>query len=334
MQFDFPYIGSFQRGRLHRTGDPLGTVWRHIERVGTVDNLTRIAKRRNQDASLALSASLRIRQAVELRIAARGTSALSRPLLLYYSSLNLARGMMMIFAGHMGASGHGLKYVGAEHWLNCSARTTKKGTFREFTETLGISSTKLQDKQISLRDALAQIPELLSDFSLLEAGLPRVTFVEIRAIMRGAMTLKLHVTGITEPDFRSQWASLFPWFSDSCECGDEAFTLKLKTDPKDAEEIATFCEKHLLHDLNWREDAVWYDHIAHDDVLLLPRLSGYLVALFILSNMCRYEPQTIDTVARNPTNAAFVLNTFLDHVERYFPQLVLEALHGNGMYFT
>lgn len=334
MKFAVPYVGSFQRGRIHRTGDPLSNVWRSIERMGTVDNLARIAGNRGHATRMALDASVRIRQAVELRKASRGATALTRPLLLYYSALNLSRGAMMILSGHMGSPTHGVRYEGSDSWLLCSAKVTKKGTFVELSHLLGMNLDCFIHRSFSLGDALGQIPELLSDFHLLNAGSPSVAFVKVEAVIGGPMTLRFLIDGLTEDDFREQWTTLFPWFKELCDLGDAAFTLNVRNRPENEESIARFCKDYLLNDLNWRDNAIWYDHMSRENILLMPRLSAYLGALFILSNICRYDPQKIDSVARDPTDAAYVLNTFLDHVERYFPQVVLETLNGTGMYFT
>jgi hypothetical protein len=50
-----PYAGSLQSGPLYRSGDPLKLVWRHVERFGTIENLTRIATARNVNAALGAS---------------------------------------------------------------------------------------------------------------------------------------------------------------------------------------------------------------------------------------------------------------------------------------
>ena len=327
-----PYFGSFQKGQHFRTGDPLNAVWRSVERLGTIDNLTRIATLRSLDTATARTASLRIRQAVELRKVSLGTTPLSRPLLLYYSALNLVRGALMTQLGHMGAPGHGLRYVAGTSALTCSALSKKSGTFVQFTEMLGLKLDGYEGKALTLRNVFSVIPELANDFSLLNVGVRSIAYVVVNAIYQGPMKFRYHIDGITEDDFAAQWPDKLPWLKDVCDCV-EPFTLQFRANPKDETEVEELCKKHLLHDLNWREDAVWYDHIVGNDVVLLPRISAYLAALFILSNMCRYEPELIDGATRDPTDLAYVLNTFLDHVERYFPQLILEALYGTGMFF-
>jgi YaaC-like Protein len=329
-----PLIGSFQKGNIFRSGDPQAAVWRYMERIGTVDNLTRMAISNGHEPTNARVASLRVRQAVELRKASRGTSPLTRPILLYYSALNLARGTLMTQIGHMGEPGHGLNYQGAETLLSCGARAKKKGgTFVEFSEALhGPKIADYQNKLITLRDVLATIPELASDFALLKAGTRSTAYVEVSSGMRGPMTLRYHLDSVNEDDFAARWQEMLPWLASECEIT-APFTLTFKVHPKDESEVAERCKKYLLHDLQWRDNAVWHDHVVGNDITLFTRPSAYLAALFILSNVCRYEPELMDDATRDPTDLAYVINTFLDHVERYFPQLILEALYGIGMFF-
>lgn len=329
----FRLFGSFQRGKLFRSGDPRNAVWRQVERMGTVDNLTRIANEFGHTGADARDASLRIRQAVEMRKASQGASPLTRPLLLYYSALNLVRGVLMTRLGRKGIPSHGLGYKGADDLLMCGARATKGGgTFGELTEAVGPPVAAYHDKLLTLRDVLATIPEISEEFETLKVGASSTAIVAVEAINHGPMMLRYRLKDINKSDFAAHWQEYFPWLKDSCEYL-EAFTLKFKTNPKDEGEVASHCEKYLLHDLQWREDAIWYDQVAGNGITLFPRLPAYLCALFILSNICRYEPEKMERATREPTDLAYLLNTFLDHAERYMPQLILEAQYGSGMYF-
>lgn len=329
----FPYIGSFQRGQIIRTGDPLAAVWRRIERVGTIDNLSRVADQRSQDPSIAKVASLRIRQAVELRRASRDTSSLTRPLMLYYAALNLIRGVMLTYTGDIGNPSHGLKYAPGPSLLECSAKPTRSGTFKAFALTIGVEPDDVTNKTYKLRDLFALVPELRSDFALLNAGASAIAYVGVKAYIDGDVLLRYYVEGVTDEEFRNTWPQKLSWLDGVCEPGAEAFTLRVKDPPKGEEAVAEFCAKYLMHNLMWRDDALWFDHVTTSGIVMLPRLPAYLGALFILSNVSRYEPEFLDTVTREPTDVGYVLNAFLDCAERFLPQLVLELLQG-PTYFT
>jgi hypothetical protein len=331
---DIPYAGSFQRGAVIRTGEPLTAAWRHIERFGTVDNLGRIAAQKQQDVGKSRVASLRMRQAVELRRAAQGASILARPLMLYYSALNLVRGVLLTYVGDIGGPSHGLRYRPGAGLLDCTAEFCKTGTFVRFAGSMGLHPQNLQKTVFSLRDLFAIIPELKNDFQLLHSGHPSIATVHVEALIDGDMTLEYRIPGHDSESFRQQWVTLLPWLADKCALTGEDYILKVLDRPADEDAVASFCQKHLLHDLRLRDDATWYDHVVGGEVVLMPRLPAYLAMLFILSNVSRYEPEFLDAAVREPTDLGYFLHSALDSAERFFPQLVLELLQKRSVFFT
>ena len=327
-----PLVGSFQRGRIIRSDDPLEAVWRHVERVGTIDNLSQVVASKGLPAENARIASLRIRQAVELRRASRGTTALTRPLLLYYSCLNLVRGVLLAYAGDIGGPSHGLQYKPGPDLLSCAARVPNRGTFRKIALDLGTKEEELKDRSFSLRDLLALVPELCGDFNLLQSGPSSIAHVRINAFINADTTLRYHIDRVSEEHFGEKWSEWFPWFTDLCEyAGDH--TLRLKQRPKDDAAVSDMCSQ-LLHDLRWREDPLWYDQVQWPGVFLMSRIPSYLAALFILSNVSRYEPEYLEQCTSELTNTGYVLTSFLEHAERYFPQLMLKILARSPVYFA
>jgi hypothetical protein len=141
------------------------------------------------------------------------------------------------------------------------------------------------------------------------------------------------IEGISKDDFQRDWETLLPWMKGICELGPEDFTLRVKDPPGTYDTISTFCEAKLLPDLRGRDDALWYDHVTRDGVAFLPRLAPYLAAMFILSNVSRYEPELLAEPTRELTNAGYALTTFLDSAERFFPQLILGLLYGDPVFF-
>ncbi len=126
--------------------------------------------------------------------------------------------------------------------------------------------------------------------------------------------------------------SRLPWLADVCEF-EGPYTLRTKVEVRHAAVLAEFCRIYLVPELRRREDALWFDHRETPGVTLLPRLPAYLAALFILSNVSRYEPQFLDEPTTGLTNLGYFLNTFLDNAERFVPQLVLELAHGRPLFF-
>lgn len=329
---DVHYLGSFQRGKHLRSSDPNRAAWREVEKLGTVDRMSDIAKRRGHPESVARPASLRVRQAIELWKSSRGTSALTRPLLLYYAMLNLVRGIMLPRTGTIGERSHGLSYQSGTDLLSCKATVTKGGTFRRHAESLGLAQDMIDGRSYTLRDLLAVIPEMLSDFPLLRCGTSSVVRVLVRALMRGPIKLVFDLPDIDDERFASEWAAMFPWWKELCAL-DSGTVLRLKKDPENYDEICDLCRKHLMHDLRLRDDAFWYDHRVGSDVVLLPRQLAYMGACYILSNVSRYEPELLDAPTSGLNDLGFVLESFLDNAERFFPQLTVELLYGEPVFF-
>jgi hypothetical protein len=277
---------------------------------------------------------LRIRQAVEFRRAASGASLVTRPLPLYYSTLNLTRALLLTYTGIMGERRHGLGYVSNPAIARAGARVGSDGTFVSFMKSLDVDVAKIIGQTFSLRDVLAQIPEMRLDFPLLHEGVSSVIGVSVRAFIRGDLKLDFARSDVTDEELRTDWKKLFPRLADQCEIVDsDRPVLRALEQPSDEEAVVAFCKKNLWHDLRRRDDAWWYA-LREDQVAFpLPRLAPYILGLFILSNAVRYEPELLDAVSREPTDIGFAIGSFLDAAERFFPQLVVELLSGEPVFF-
>lgn len=55
--------------------------------------------------------------------------------------------------------------------------------------------------------------------------------------------------------------------------------------------------------------------------------------MFILSNVSRYESELLAEPTRELTNVGYALTTFLDNGERFYPQLILNLLYGEPVFF-
>jgi len=329
---EIPYMGSFQRATIIRSTDPLSGVWREVERVGTTDSVARIAAGRSQPPAVCRPAVLKMRQAVELRRAGIDASLLTKPLLLYYSMLNLVRGVMLPTRGDFGARAHGLSYSSGPTLLECKAEVSPRGTFRAFAESVGVPPADLDKRVFSLRDLFAVIPETLRDFYLLRAGPASVVWVTVESFIGGFTYLTFQLPDVDEATFASSWQTMFPWMAEVCDL-DAAFRLRLKVKLQSDSMVAEFCSRYLIHDMRPRDSAVWLDHRVGGGVVLLPRIVAYLAAMFILSNVCRYEPDYLEDAAVGGTDLGFFLGQFLSAAERFFPHLVLELMSGKCIHF-
>lgn len=332
MALRMQFFGSFHRGSRIHSDNALSECWRQIERIATVESLERLAASKGRSVEVAKLASIRLRQGIELRRASQGASIQTRPLLLYYSALNLMRGIMLGYPGDMGAPLHGLRFVAAKELLDCRAKVNAKGTFSSFLKSLNWPEDEFKGKEFTLRELLLMIPETYQDHGCI-SKFSATAVVEVTAYMDGETLLNIVVSSLTPDEFAQTWQTMFPWFSELCVATDQDFVLRVKNKLLTTEAVETFCEQHLWRDLRFRQETIWYDHVCTRASGNLDRRAVYLAALFILSNVTRYEPELLSNAQDTANELGFFINGFLDAAERFFPQLVLE-LDTGPVYFV
>lgn len=327
------YVGSFQNNRfVIRTGDQLSAVWREVERMGTVDALSSIAEANGHSRNVARMGSLRIKQAVELRRASKDTSPLTRPLLLYYSCLNLVRGWLSVQKSGMGKPRHGATFKPGASLLECSARIDKDGTIPRMLYHYGMNLAA--GTELSLLDCITQIPELKRDIRLVSASPSNIAWVEVKVPVNGHIMLRYHIDECSQDGFSARWQDLLPWMRDECILSEEEpFVIRTIATGHKPVQVTDFCERRLMCDLHLNNNPVWFDHVQRNTQLLSGRLPAYVVMLFILSNICRYEPQLFEEAFKESSNLAYVLDTAISCSERYVPQLFVSAAYGGTVYF-
>jgi len=329
-----PFFGSYQRGLVFRSGNPLDDVWRRVERLGTIDSLEKVAKAKGHDPDKARVGALRIRQAVEFRRLARLSSPVTKPLLLYYSALNLVRGLMLAFTGDFGHQSHGLRFESGDSLLACKAAVTKRGTFRRFIESLHVDLTKIEKREFSLADVLASLVDMIEDYPLLNAGLSSIVPLSVEGYENGETNLRFFLSDMGPEEFGAKWKGMFPWLESKCELADDPFCLKVTERLGTFESVSKFCDLHFLPSNDSQDDPIWFDERADlRRPIEVTQRGAYLLGLFILSNVSRYEPEFLDVGFSSPTDLGFVIATFLEKAERYFPQLILGLPDNRPVYF-
>ena len=330
MALDLSYIGSFQRGLLYRSENPLEEVWTQIARVGTPEYASSLKPVTpgidwNKHTNYA---SVRIRQSVELRNAGRNSTLLTRPITLYYSFLNLLRACMALAPEVIGPPHHGLEYRKNDQLLLNEAKLVP-GTFTAYLDSLKLPWKAGQ--VLSLQSCLSQIPEIAAEFNSPERGRTNVVSVSVEAKM-GSNTVRLHFNSksVDEAQFRSAWTTDYPNLKNLCELGEKGTILKVRQEhqPKDYSDVCSICEKYLLNRLAWSEDALWHALRHTEGQLILSRAGYYFVAVFILGSLARYQPELLQSALRSGTEMEWFFDRFMRTAERFFPQLMFSWLHG------
>jgi hypothetical protein len=330
-----PLAGALQRGLFIPNGDPTRAAWREIRRFGTVENLRKVALERGHSEDVAESAATRIEQALDLQESCHGLSILTRPIPQYYAALNLVRGVLLTGFGDMGKTTHGAAFIPSASLLDSKVRVCKSGTLRKFVDHLYAGSdpspppAPLEDEAWTLRELLRSLPHV-SRFSFpLGDGPPPIARVRVDVFQTGLVDLVYDIHGLDANHFREHWKELLPWWKDNCEHHEvNEFTLQTSLDVNDLQSIERLC-RPLYGNMNRTDQPIFFDDVHYPGATRLPRMEvRYLAALFVLSNISRYEPELLAEPARRSTNVRLVIEAFLDDAAIRVPQLMLRLLEG------
>ena len=328
------YIGSFQSG-IHLPADnPLEEVWSLWDLYGSNDYLHEHLQVPGDKKIAVDYIATRIGQSVELRKATRESTLLTAPLTLYYSILNLTRAAIAMLVDVFDSKKHGLLFKPDTEIVSCQAHVTGSGTFIDFLHAAGCSSAK--HVQVSLNDCLSRVIETLDDYNKVSPDPPLATAVTVEAYRSGKTFLKFrpHLVG-GEEHFRSFWSAEYPSLVTSCDLappGTCALRVKSEKEPKTATDVSALCAELLEVNLIPSQHPTWYIIRQTDQNLVWPRPAYYFAGLFILSNIVRYQPESmVDAMAAN-SKWVWLLRRFLSSAERFYPHLMLNWLN-NRVYF-
>jgi hypothetical protein len=321
-------IGSFQRGTWLNTENPREEGWRRIAFFGTRGSLDRTVPDNSsldweQHKNYAL---VRIQQALEYRAATIGGSLLTRPVNLYYAVLGLVRAYFAVIPEIMPARHHGLRFTPKAELLDAEV-VTVSGTFKELVESMGCSISS--GTMFSLREILRRIVELAEDVTMTSCGPSLVVPVSVDARQSGEVKLRFHKGYLPDLDFREQWASEWPSLS-SLSLSQEEYSIETTLSGQEEPyiRVCQFCEEFLIPDLKSSENPTWYSVRVGSGSEPLPRAAYYFAGLFVLANIARYEPEQLQEAVALGSEDGWLLASFLDRVDRYFPQLML--IWGRG----
>lgn len=320
------YFGSFQIGTSIPSEDPLEGVWSYVERASTKDFLK---ARCGSVSSLIDYAAVRLRQAVELRRASHSTTLLTRPLPLYYSSLNLVRAALAVVTKASPTPAHGLRHVNSPDLLENGA-TVSHGTFRDYLAACDCSD--LPAKPLRFADCLAAIPELGEHF------IPSVEssrIVPIYVSYRGQLNLRFDTRFIDEAEIETKWSLLFPKLAAYCKFAPDSphLIVDKAVDTSSYEAIGRFCRDCLENRLSYGADPLWYAIRQPPGETLLPRAAYYIAGLFILSSIVRYQPEILAASDVSGSESAWQVGRFLYSAERFLPQLLYSWMTETETYF-
>lgn len=335
-RIDLPVIGALQKiENIYPSEDPLAEVWARIAQLGTSAFLQRHFKANNPDIPWERYlgfVEVRVRQSLEFRTAARGATLLTSPLTLYYSFLNLLRAFLALGPEIMPQKSHGLRFESSAHLLDSCAKL-QRGTFTDYLTSQNIPWA--QGEEISLRDALGFIPEIEYEARNITDGVSYVDLVHINGTSFPMSRVDVGFSRFNANDFELQWQKAFPALSDICSYrSPRALVLKQPPTPLELQQLKDFARANFLPPLIIGNSPAWYIFRSDNSKLKLDRLGYYFVAMFILGNAVRYEPELMLSANAPDSETGWFLRRFISISERFFPQLIFMKIYNDEVYFS
>lgn len=314
---------------------PLEDIWSLLGLYGSEEylheNLT-LTKGSITKDTLVKYVAVRMRQAIELRIATRQASILTAPLTLYYSFLNLTRASMAIRQEERSVK-HGLRFKEDTQILTCHA-SLEDGTFTDYLKWTGISWKR--GLEVSLDDCLSRIIEASQDYYTVTLKPPLVSPVGVEAHHSGKMFLRFHEDWVGgEAHFRASWQDEFPSLVPFCELESAGCVLKVKQDkqPNSLAEVRALCKNMLEINLIPRMEQTWFVIRRTNPDLAWSRPAYYFAALFILGSVVRYQPELMLELTSTNSKWNWFLRRLIDRAERFYPNLMFNWITDQVYFF-
>ncbi|MFD2170780.1 YaaC family protein [Tumebacillus lipolyticus] len=271
-----------------------------------------------------------IKQAREYYRAAETCDILTKPLLLYYGMMALAKALITShdpdYPSTTSVLKHGLstrklkreEYAFAED----EVRVQKDGIFHVLHRTLG-GSLLAHQQRFSMKELLAVIPELIPTYQRLY-GQAKVGMLEVMREAEQKARWRVQRSFVAGCDLtRDELLELLNRF------GEERTRFRYLEEP---DETGTFClgvdgdeRAHplVLFDFSGRPHL----RFPHGEQLLLPELSVHYLIMFVLGMLCRYETERWgEMILTFSSHDTFLINEFLNVSMRKYPNLILNEL--------
>ena len=186
-----------------------------------------------------------------------------------------------------------------------------------------------------MSEALSRIVEVRFDYTWPYGRESLVVPVDVDAYYSGEIVLNMPEDVYDLSGAVSSWISEFPSLASCCRIKHSSNALEvLHTFPNGGTKVVEqFCSLRLEPHLIFQDTARWYVVREPDPDLVFPRPAYYLLALFILGSVVRYEPELMLDVVNPDSNLGWLLERVVRASERFFPQLMLSWVFRQPLYF-
>jgi hypothetical protein len=338
MTFNPQFIGKLERCRRVRTDDALGEIWKTFLKLTDFRYLEpRWQGHSNEDLTRVVTY---LRQAYEYHLASKGTSLLTRPVLAYYSFLNLAKAVLSLVTDNTPSDYHGLCRHHMDNSLLQVSAQTNNGVFRDLANTLG--SPIGSGLRLNIENLVLNTVELRDSYCDYFQKSPLIIEPMVDIYLNGEIYVTfrpsafLGLDRIRFLDVLSESTDLFNDFDEQKdESRQEMLKLKIKV-PIPREEFnargSDLLARHFMFSVF--DSRSYYLNLNKRQNQLHPG-AAYFGIMFLLSSIARYGPNYIDQfVNLKEKSVSWFFREICESAERAFPNLLLNALEKSSLKFA
>jgi hypothetical protein len=274
---------------------------------------------------LAKNLSVDMQAAREYYRAAQNVSPLTRPLLIYYGMVNLAKVLHIASKGEAPeGKKHGLKTVKPWNLIlaELSVKIKQYGIFPEFYHCY--SNEDIHAASFSLKQLFSQVPELKIAFE---------TVYKEKSLSLKVIRVR-HGISIVDSELKK-----YEKLEESIRKIPEV-ALRFHKDIQMFENHAVLflvnreTRNPLIRALSGEEFLVLPILHTNGTCVVLPELSTHFLIMFMLGMTARYHPKIwADAIKGQESGDIYIIQNFLDVTARKFPNLILNELRNRQFFF-
>lgn len=319
--------------RIVQTENPEKEIWSMLSFFESEHNardflVEKLPKERSSEEILELARNLSVdmQAAKEYFKAAEGVSLLTRPLLIYYGMVNLAKVLHIACKGETPeGKRHGLESLKPWNGVlsELSVKVKQYGIFPEFYHCY--SNEEIHGSNFSIKQLLSQIPEVKVAYE---------TVYKEKSLSLKVIRAKYGVSLVD---------SEFEKYNDPQKLLANTPTLK-----KNAKGIQIFKNHVFLFSTMWDKNEQPFTRALSGEEFLvlpfegadgtfkvLPELSTHFLIMFLLGMTARYHPKVwSESIKGQNSGDIYVIQNFLEITARKFPNLILNELRKRNFFFS
>ncbi|MFW6026871.1 MAG: YaaC family protein [Candidatus Woesearchaeota archaeon] len=297
--------------------NPKKEIWTHLLKNCDVSYLKRQFPELDLEAYEFISTS--INQAHEYYQASKSVSLRTRPLLLYYSILNLTKGVIYIRQEKEPSGYHGLSNTELDNNIIDMSAKINNGVYMELSQLLNIKAEK--GLRITFSDFCNNIIELYWDYCNYFDKDVKIVVPKVEVYMGGKIDLTFSKDQCSDFNMIKEETNLLYDFKIINE--NEILKLTNKEKFNNKKECVLLMEKYF--DFSIYPDKNYYLNINQQKI---PSILSYFGVLFLLSDIVRYRPNKLYYLLDDKEESIqWFLKRTCDISERAFPDLLLNLIY-------